>query len=403
MRTGHLIVLCVIALMCLVAPAVACMWDYDTLRDEQRGLPTVAAVLAGKWEKHSDFFYEQRVERMRETLAESPEDLDALDNLAVALEKLGEIDEAIATLEPVVAEHPDRYTAHANLGTFYLHRYLKQRDRSDLDRGIGHIERALQINPDAHFGRERYQLQLATFARDAIDDPSLLDGGSFVMPMLIGERLNGLDDKPADERAARRDDLLQLVRGSGHNDATAEEIDHAIEGIVGMIRFGTETSPHLYYALGDLLAARDDRHLAGWAYLRAIEFGHPRPEQVREAFAQATGLVSPEVTVESLQAGLDKAKADAAKWVAAYQAYEDDLVRRGVDTTAGASYAAFYAEHGDARPALGFSLDDHLPRGPERLIYGALLLLASIPVVLTLIVVIAWRRRRRKQRAGAFA
>lgn len=39
-----------------IAPAAACIWDYDTLRDEQRGLPTVAAILAGKWERHSDFF-----------------------------------------------------------------------------------------------------------------------------------------------------------------------------------------------------------------------------------------------------------------------------------------------------------------------------------------------------------
>ena len=393
----------IVAIAALATSAAACMWDYDTLRDEQRGLPTVAAILAGKWEKHSDFFYEQRVERMREHLADSPDDLDAIDNLAVALEKLCRIDEAIATLEPVVAEHPDRYTAHANLGTFYIHRYLTQRDRSDLDRGIGHIERALEINPDAHFGREKYQLQVATFAREAIDDPSLLDGGSFVMPMLIGGTLDIYSEEPPEEQAERRSETVESIRIGWRGDMTLDAIDHAIEGIVGMNRFGTGTSPHLYYALGDLLAAKGDKHLAGWAYLRAIEFGHPRPEQVEEAFSQATELVSPPVTIKSLQADLDKAKAEAAEWVAAYQAYEDDLVRRGVDTTDETNYAAFYAEHGDARPALGFSLDDHLPRGPNRLIYGAILVLAAIPVVLALLLVIAWRRRRRKRPAGAFA
>ena len=32
-------------LLCLIAvPAVACRWDYDTLRDERRGLPGAAVV-----------------------------------------------------------------------------------------------------------------------------------------------------------------------------------------------------------------------------------------------------------------------------------------------------------------------------------------------------------------------
>jgi hypothetical protein len=44
-----------VVLVLLAVPASACLWDYDTLRDERRGLPGIAEVLAGQWEKHSQF------------------------------------------------------------------------------------------------------------------------------------------------------------------------------------------------------------------------------------------------------------------------------------------------------------------------------------------------------------
>src|SRR5690349_11409039 len=79
----------------LARPASACLWDYDTIRDEKRGLPGIAEVLAGKWERHSRYFYEQRVVRMKALLAKEPANLDAWDNLAVAYEKLDDRDNAI--------------------------------------------------------------------------------------------------------------------------------------------------------------------------------------------------------------------------------------------------------------------------------------------------------------------
>ena len=47
---------------------------------------------------------------------------------------------------------------HANIGTFYVHRWLKspeeKKSKQDLIDGRDHIDEALKINPDAHFGRE---------------------------------------------------------------------------------------------------------------------------------------------------------------------------------------------------------------------------------------------------------
>src|SRR4051794_41888010 len=113
----------------LTRPAFACLWDFDTLRDERRGLPGVAELLAGRYERHSRFFYEQRVEQMKKRLASHPDDLPALDNLAVAYEKLDDRDHAIATMLKKDQLKPGEYTTYANLGTFYIH-------QGDYERGV---------------------------------------------------------------------------------------------------------------------------------------------------------------------------------------------------------------------------------------------------------------------------
>ena len=357
-----------LTVLLLAAPAGACIWDYDTLRDEQRGLPSVAAVLAGKWERHSDFFYERRVERMRRHLEGNSGDLDAVDNLAVALEKLGRGDEAIALLTPIVEANPRWYTALANLGTFHLH-------AGDLDAGIAFIRRAIEVNPDAHFGREKYQLMLAEHARDG--RPS-----SFVASMLTRRPVT----RPAD---------LALTRGFRLNGRKSH--DEAITGVVGMIRFGTGTSPRLYDALGDLLAARGDKHLAAFAYLRALEHDHPRPAEVREALDAVIGPIGGEPTVEELQVELDRLSAEGRAWTAAYQEYEDDLVRRGVDSQEPSAYAAFYMRHGDPR-APG------VPDEPG--ILAKVLIALAFVIVPPVAAMLFFARRQRRvafARRGAFA
>ena len=52
--------------------------------------------------------------------------------------------------------YPGRYETAANLGTFYFH-------AGKLAEGLPHIDRALAINPDAHFGRERVQKRLVEY------------------------------------------------------------------------------------------------------------------------------------------------------------------------------------------------------------------------------------------------
>ena len=205
-------------LIALPLSAAACLWDRDTPSDEAKGMPEVVAVLTGRFERNPPLFYEVRLARVAAYLLSHPEDLDAYDDAGVACDRLGRGDEAIAWMEkkrarleameatrPRVREH--RYRYHANLGTFLVHRWARQgADRSQIEQvkaGRDEIAKALEINPDAHFGREKYQLR----AMDWIVDPPKWEVWQQVLPNLLGwsfDDIYGEQTNPEDARAAVR-------------------------------------------------------------------------------------------------------------------------------------------------------------------------------------------------------
>lgn len=383
--------MCVPAIRCLVVaaatlvtacPASACLWDYDTLRDEKRGLPGIAEVLAGRFEKHSEFFYRQRVAAMEELLRREPGDLDAWDNLAVAHEKLGDIDKAIEVILKKEKLAPGRYTTYANLGTFHLH-------KGNWDEGIRWIEKALAINPDAHFGREEYQLKLAKFLRAAKADPELAKKGNFL----------GVDFHFGHNGSIR---FVRNGQPDAHRKLGLK--DNVFDGIVGILRFGTGKSAELYFVLGELLSLRGDMHLADRAYRRALEFGHPQRKYIEEAIEEVEGYIhglagdSPEQKYKVVDAAIAKERAEAEEWVRAYQEFEDGLVRSGRYTGGEEDYREFYDRHGRAVVVATNTLDDLLPRdGPTRFI---LVVVSTVLLTVVLSIAALWTIRRRDRAVG---
>jgi len=218
---------CVLA-VALVALVSACAWDRDTLAEEARGgsLETIK-VIVGRFERNPPLYYEMRLERVTKELAANPAQLNLYDDAGVAADRLGKHTEAIEWMRKksvaMQAGEPtkeDRYRYEANLGTFYAHRYGKSKDAKDLDSGITHIERALEINPDAHFGRERVQLEI----------------------------LKWLKEIPTSEPG-----LAEYLRGQGLY--MKEQVAGTIEGLSGLIRLGVawesiDTFSALAHALG---------------------------------------------------------------------------------------------------------------------------------------------------------
>ncbi len=147
----------------------ACIWDRDTLRLEASQVsPTLLQTITGRFERFPPRYYEMRLEMVTRELEDSPLKLKLYDDAGVACDRLGRGPEAIewmAKKKEIIDQVNDKehqYRYHANLGTFLVHQWLRNgRDFSDLEKvkqARDHIAKAIEINPDAHFGREKYQL-----------------------------------------------------------------------------------------------------------------------------------------------------------------------------------------------------------------------------------------------------
>jgi tetratricopeptide (TPR) repeat protein len=199
----------------LAGTSSACLNDRDTSGTVVYALPAVEDVIAGRFDRNPPLYYEMRLARSAEAIESDPGGLDAYDDAAVACDRLGRFDEAIAWMEkkrarleglgtsaPDAKEHWYRY--HANVGTHWVHRWIKSgADRARLDEvrtARDHIARAVQIKPDAHFGRERFQLMAIEWlidtpeiAADASELPVYVDlARHAVRPSEVVEGLCGL-------------------------------------------------------------------------------------------------------------------------------------------------------------------------------------------------------------------
>lgn len=248
--TGGILLL---ALAC--ATAGAFLWDSDTLRAEAAGAPGVLEVLVGRFDQFPPAYYERRLEIAEERIASDASRLESYDDAAVACDRLDRHDEAIAwmtrkraaldALRSANAEHEYRYLA--NLGTFHAHRWLatgaNADDTSDLQQARDLIAAAIDLNPQAHFGRERYQLLAIEW---------LLTCPTF-------------DDRHSDD-----DPPTMLDRVAGFDQAG--EFADAIDGLCGLVTLGAASeSVDVHIALRKVLYDRGDSSLEYAAKLRLAE------------------------------------------------------------------------------------------------------------------------------------
>src|SRR5882724_11338767 len=152
----RLIILILSTVLVLIpGPILGCIWDADTLAQEKAKSPKMAEVILGPAPKPVDpALLRTRIQALKSAPRE--DEPNWWNDLAGAHLRLGEASETVKLLEPVANKFANDYGVHANLGTAYhlLGRY------KDAEREIA---RDLELNPEGHFGLEKYHLALQQY------------------------------------------------------------------------------------------------------------------------------------------------------------------------------------------------------------------------------------------------
>jgi tetratricopeptide (TPR) repeat protein len=252
-------------LFAITSAAQACLWDWDTLQMERRRFPGTLEMITGKFVRHSPAYYEWRIQDRTKRMRSPAEDAALADDLAVAYSKLGRHAEGIALLEQVLAAHPDRYETLANLGTIHML-------AGDLKVGKEYVDRAIVVNPDAHFGREKYQSLLAEYFLTNRKSPHPATGrGTFTL------QSKGYACGFAEFVLEKRGWTNPWISEQSEDiEGIKTELAAAQKGVLGMMHFANYDSPLLLEVLGDLLIAWPSRQddalqLAARSYYRVAQ------------------------------------------------------------------------------------------------------------------------------------
>ncbi len=311
----------------LSSVAVACMWDYDTIRMERTRFPGTLELITGKFLRHSPEFYHWRIANRLKRLETDPTNVAWMDDLAVAYDKTGQHDQAIATAIATEKLQPGRYETAANLGTFFFH-------AGKLEDGLPHIDRALKINPNAHFGREKYQRLLVEYVIER------RNGGPLKLPLAKVKDVEQLDLSRSDAFGSF------LMRKNPRLSLTSDEVAEAIKGVTGMMKFGKHDSPVLLEVLGTLLPQiaqpkTDAKLLATRAFLKASYAVPEGPARVayRGMAANALHMQTPrdamvQISLEQVEGDFRKELTEAEAWYAALHERELSWIRDGKDPEA---------------------------------------------------------------------
>ena len=248
----------------------ACIWNSDTLRSEAEHQATAIAAITGRFDRFPNEYFEVRLARATADIEKNPSDFDAYDDAATASDRLGDDDSAIALMTRKKAaldkagdggtgtgDRDQVYRYLANLGTFHAHRWIRaganRSNLDDLNQAQSLLSEAIKHNPNAHFGRERYQLLAVQWL---MSPPPC--GGEAMKATILN----------ADPRIGE----LRLGPIPGHRLAQFADLSDASDGFAGLVVLGSAwESVDVFLALGAVLDDRGETAMASACQLRIDE------------------------------------------------------------------------------------------------------------------------------------
>jgi Flp pilus assembly protein TadD len=265
----------------------ACIWDAVTLKEERARRPNLAQAVEGGQNQQFDI---AALRAKIQKLEASPQDsAEWLNELAGSYLRTGEPRRAVALLEPALSRFATNYGIHANLGTAYhlLGDYKAAEREIALD---------LEINPQAHFGLERYHLALLQYlVRDLkyqedhvyIDEWSQPFTGDNAMSMShYVERSSGLFSQERARSTPSNDPPPgYMAKWDLAGDPKFEE------GIIYMATLNAR-QPACFTMLGVACLARRDFNLASAAFQKALDLGSPQRKLLEQKIGECKEMIS---------------------------------------------------------------------------------------------------------------
>lgn len=297
----------IILLLFLPLAANACIWDAQTLwREKHRSHDLAQTILDNQQTPENT----NELRATIKTLEANRRENDPVwwNDLAGTYLRLNQPERAVKLLEPLLQKFPNDYGIHANLGTAYhlLGRY------ADAEKEIA---RDLEINPNAHFGLEKYHLALLQYlARD----PKYQFRHVYVNEFTPGFLLNSHGEHPFFAQQAKLYDFMRQTETNGVAQGEADyeslvktsaneyAIDQALfsiaiqdpppayrakwnlesdtnfeAGVIYMAQMNPK-EPACWTMLGIAAWDKRDYHLAVSAFKKAIALGSPQAKLLQE-------------------------------------------------------------------------------------------------------------------------
>ncbi|MBB5033028.1 tetratricopeptide repeat protein [Prosthecobacter vanneervenii] len=306
--------------------ATACLWDSDTLAAESARFPGISQLITGAFPRHSQEFYEWRRKTCEQQLAKNPALIALYDDLSVAQHKLGDHKAAIATMLAKEKLKPGVYETYSNLGTFYIY-------TGELEEAIKWISKALAINPNAHFGREKYQKWLVEWQidlkkprgeNDSQPQPRLSPHNTLMgFARFVASKESGMDTMSYDSDLA----------------LSPEQALAAIRGVSGMMRFADFDNPLLQEAMGDLLLVgelkRNAAQLASICYMQAAQQStDDEKKAAMQAKCKMAGRFTPDFSMDLVKSQLLYGLKEGNSYFQTIREDEMNWIAAGLDASA---------------------------------------------------------------------
>lgn len=339
-----------------------------------------------RFPKHGQAYYQERNRVVEKELASfgsmPPEDpqkqkryFELQDDLGAGLERLGKHEEAVALMRRKLKEQQDLkitgkdlYGAYANLGTFLILWQLsegfadKAKAKARLEEGLGYVQKSIEVNPEAHFGREIWQAVILEFLIAALDKPEVLlqfdmigdrldlypapsghfGRGNWYVGWEVTQYLNGKPDENLKNRLRHR--IMKVGAENGWTEAVKTShqspvpFDEPTLGIIGMWRLGSGANPYFALAFGEIMLRVGQRYIAWTAFERAAQMaGGIWPDaKIQEGILNHCRNRQRQIEsqlvddIPAMRARFEKELAFGQRYQREYQEYEAAQIAKGV-------------------------------------------------------------------------